>query len=665
MRRAGFLIAAMLALVGMSAAAQRLNPLAPPVTTEVPGRPDSSSAQPPQPQPPVQPQLTAPDVNAWLDGYMPYALANGDIAGAVVVVVRDGQVLAQRGYGFADVKSRRPVDPERTLFRPGSVSKLFTWTAVMQLVEQGKLNLDIDANQYLDFRIPPKDGKPITLRQMMTHTTGFEEQSKNIIGFERDAVPGYAELLKRWVPKRVFTPLTTPAYSNYATSLAGYIVERVSGEPFDDYVQRHIFAPIGMANSTFAQPLPPRMQPMMATGYQTGSGEPVKFEFVGPAPAGSLSATGSDMGRFMIAHLNQGAGLLRPETARLMHTTTLPILPYLDRMALGFYQTGINGRRAIAHAGDTVGFHSDLHLLLDDNTGIFVSVNSGGREGVAGQIRTALFEDFADRYFPGARDSRRVPAETAREHARMLTGTFANSRGSKSSFMNLTEMLGQVKVGLNEDGAPVVPLALGLNGQPRRWVEVQPFLWHDLNSHERMAARVVDGEIVRFSLDSLPFMMFDRVPWHRDTAWLMPALLVSLAILLLTVILWPVRALVRRNYGAKLTLEGPSRRAHLLTRVAALLILLVFVGWAVAITAMTSNLALLGPAMDPAIYLLQILGWIAFLGGLAVLAWNLWITWRGGFRWPAKLWSVALLFAAVIAVWVGFAFNFLSFGANY
>ena len=127
------------------------------------------------------PQLTRADVDGWLDGFMPYALRRGDVAGAVVVVVKDGQVLSQRGFGYADVAKRTPVDPENTLFRPGSVSKLFTWTAVMQLVEQGKLNLDADVNQYLDFKIPPRDGKPITMRNIMTHTPGFEEAIEGLI----------------------------------------------------------------------------------------------------------------------------------------------------------------------------------------------------------------------------------------------------------------------------------------------------------------------------------------------------------------------------------------------------------------------------------------------------------------------------------------------------
>src|ERR1051325_1065228 len=154
--------------------------------------------------------MTATDVNAWLDGFMPHALASSDMAGAVVVVVKDGQVLTQRGFGFSNVARRTPVDPAATLFRPGSISKLFTWTAVMQQVEQGRLDLDADVNRYLDFEIPPRDGQPITLRQIMTHTAGFEEQIKTLIGYDRAVVPSNEEQLKRWIPTRVYAPGTTP-----------------------------------------------------------------------------------------------------------------------------------------------------------------------------------------------------------------------------------------------------------------------------------------------------------------------------------------------------------------------------------------------------------------------------------------------------------------------
>ena len=213
--------------------------------------------------------LTADDVNAWLDGYMPYALHTGDIAGAVVAVVKDGQILTERGYGYADVAKRTPVDPKLTLFRPGSVSKLFTWTAVMQQVEQGKIDLDADVNQYLDFKIPARDGKPVTMRELMQHVAGFEEQAKGIMSADAKS-PGFEELLKQWVPERVFAAGTTPAYSNYGASLAGYIVQRLSGESFDDYIDKHIFAPLDMQHSTFRQPLPANLEPLMSKGYHGG-----------------------------------------------------------------------------------------------------------------------------------------------------------------------------------------------------------------------------------------------------------------------------------------------------------------------------------------------------------------------------------------------------------
>jgi len=179
------------------------------------------------PSPLPAPAMVKSDVDAWLDGYMPYALLRGDAAGAVVVVVKDGKVLTQRGFGYADVGTRRRVDPETTLFRQASVSKLITWTAVMQLVEQGKIDLDRDINTYLDFRIPPFGGKPVTMRNLMTHTGGFDEVQRGLNSYDPKKIPSLGDALKRQVPYLIYAPGTTPAYSNYGTSLAGYIVERV------------------------------------------------------------------------------------------------------------------------------------------------------------------------------------------------------------------------------------------------------------------------------------------------------------------------------------------------------------------------------------------------------------------------------------------------------
>ncbi|PYI78776.1 MAG: hypothetical protein DMF05_11490 [Verrucomicrobia bacterium] len=244
----------------------------------------------PQPSPP--PQLTKADFETFLDALIPSQLRNRNIAGAVVSVVKDGQVLFQKGYGYADVEEKKPVLPDQTLFRPGSVSKLFTATAVMQLVEQGKLDLDRDVNDYLDFALPKTYPEPVTLRQLLTHTGGFEETLKNLfVAHESDIKPLRTYLMNE-MPARIFLPGKIPSYSNYGFTLAGYIVERVSGEKFERYIENHILKPLGMNNSTFEQPLPPQLGPQMSKGYLSASKKPRDFEWVQAAPAGALTTTG-------------------------------------------------------------------------------------------------------------------------------------------------------------------------------------------------------------------------------------------------------------------------------------------------------------------------------------------------------------------------------------
>ncbi|HEY0941230.1 MAG TPA: serine hydrolase [Steroidobacter sp.] len=614
--------------------------------------------------------LTRQDVEAWLDGYLPYALQTGGIAGAVVVVVKDGEVLLQKGYGYSDVAERKPVDPERTLFRPGSVSKLFTWTAVMQQVERGKLDLDADVNQYLDFEIPPRDGQPITLRNIMTHTAGFEEQLKGLIGKEGEPTPVLAERMKEWVPTRIFPPGTTPAYSNYATALAGYIVERVSGMPFDDYIDQHIFGPLGMEHSSFRQPLPDRLKPLMSNGYEVASGEPKPFEIVGVAPAGSLSATGADMAKFMIAHLQKGAfgsaRILQESTAEQMHTTALTILPRVHRMVLGFYEQNYNGRRAVGHGGDTIWFHSDLHLFIDDGVGMFVSLNSSGVGPASHNIRSALFDQFAERYLPGQTLDGKVDEQTAAEHARMIAGIYENSRRADSSFFRLLGLVGPVKVIANPDNTITVSMARNLAGAPIKWREIEPFVWRDVDGEALLAAEAKDGQVTRFSWDGLsPFMMFERTPASRSPGWLLPALVVGLISLLLTSLAWPVSALVRRHYGVPYRLAGDDARAHRWIRIAATAAVVLFIAWATTTGMMISNLNLLSPSMDPWLWLLQLSSPIVFVGGAALGLWNAAVVLRSNRSWYAKLWAVVLALSLLVLLWVAFTFHLIAFDVNY
>jgi len=675
MRSISFVLASMLAAAAFvlpASAQEPTTPATPPAmqASAASDVPKTASSEMPAPG---TPSLTRADVEAWLDGFMPYALQRGDIAGAVVVVVKDGQILASKGYGYADVDARKPVDPATTLFRPGSVSKLFTWTAVMQLVEQGKIDLDADVNTYLDFKIPARDGKAVTMRNFMTHTSGMEEYARALITSDAGSAAAMPleVYLKQWVPESIFAPGSTPAYSNYATSVAGYIVQRLSGQPFDEYIDQHIFAPLNMKHSTFHQPLPDALKGFMSNGYELASDEkPKGFEFVISAPAGSLSASGEDMGRFMIAHLQNGAfesnRILSEKTARMMHETALDMIPPLNRMLLGFYETNINGHRGITHAGDTQWFHSQLNLFPDDGIGLFLSVNSAGKEGAAHPLRMALFYEFANRYLPGAAKDGSVDAETAKQHAQQLAGVYENSRRSDSGFVTMANLVSQMKVAATEKGTILIPAFTEAGGQPKKWREIAPYVWRDVHGSERVAAKVVDGKVVRLSTDPYsPFMVFEPVPWWRSSGWLLPMVVGGMSALLLTVLAWPISALVRRRYKVRYELTGRDAKAHRLVRISALVVLAVIFAAIGLLVAMFSDYDNLAPKNDVFVHLLRLLAAIVLPLGAIVGVWNALGVLRSRRRWTAKLWSIVLAVSFIALLWAGYAFRLMGYSAFY
>ncbi len=596
--------------------------------------------------------LTKADVDAWLDGFMPYALKAGGIPGAVVVVVKDGQPLTERGFGYSDVETAKPVDPELTLFRPGSVSKLFTWTAVMQQVQAGKLNLDTDVNQYLDFKIPPKDGKPITLRNLMTHTPGFAETAKYLIEYDKKPV-SLRTALARWVPDRIYAPGTMPAYSNYGASLAGYIVERVSGEPFDQYVQRHIFQPLGMTYSTFEQPAPASLKPLMSKAYEFGSAEPKPYEVIPLAPAGALASSGADMGKFMIAHLNNGGSLLSPATAQLMHAPANQPFSALPAMALGFYHENRNGLNIIGHGGDTIYFHSDLHLFLDKNVGLFVSMNSAGKAAAVHPLREQLFEDFTDRYFPAP--AQNLPtASTAKAHGAAMSGHYVSSRAGGFSWTRLLALLGETSVGVDKDGTLVASTVTGPSGVPRKWREIGPWVWQEVNGTDKLQA-VTDsnGHVKMFSITPYaPIIEFLPAPASLNAAWIFPVGGIALLVLLIAAIGWPTVALVRRRYKYETEVTGRPLQLYRATRATAWLYLVIVVGWLLVLTAVNKDLNALNGGLDIWMRLLQLLLIVAIVGTIAAI-WNAYVvTTAPGRHRIAAIWAIIIAVCAALMAWL-------------
>lgn len=606
--------------------------------------------------------LTPADVEAFLDGILPLQLKRDDIAGAAVAVVKDGKLLFAKGYGYADVAQKTPVSAEKTLFRPGSVSKLFTWTAVMQLYEQGKLDLDRDINTYLDYKIPDAFGQPITLKNILTHTPGFEEQIKDL--FAADATkPNLGQYLKTHIPARIYPPGTVPAYSNYATALAGYIVERVSGQPFENYVYENILKPLRMDHSTFAQPLPPHLAQFMSNGYRLGSGDPQPFEMINPYPAGSMSSSAADLARFMIAHLQLGrlgdAQILKPDTAHLMHSRLFALDDAANGMCYGFYEESRNGLRIIGHGGDTIYFHSDLHLVLDQKLGFFVSYNSFGRGDTPGRV--TLWEAFLDRYYPYAPPA--ASSTTAAEDARSASGSYMLSRRSETSFLKAASLINQFTV--SAEGHDIVtPQLTGANGQPKRWQAIGPMTFRERDGQDKLVFKPDQSGRMQMVLP-YPFFVGQRTSVLQNGKVLVTVLVVSLLIMLLTLILWPVGWLVRRHYDRRLELTRFEMLLRLLVRIVFGLNLIFIVGLVALTTYGLTHLEVFSERGNIWFRIIQLVGLIGAIGTLAVLA-NAVVAWIGkrASIW-GKLQATIMLLASLGVLWFAFAGNLLRFSSTY
>jgi CubicO group peptidase (beta-lactamase class C family) len=647
-------VAVALAAYGSIARAQHRVPAAPAPPSPAPAVPAGAHA------------LTAQDLETFLDGFMPLQIGHDDIAGAVVAVVKDGHLLFEKGYGDADVAAKRPVVPDSTLFRPGSISKLFTWTAVMQQAELGKLDLDRDINDYLDFKIPASFGKPITLRDLMTHRPGFEETVKDLAEDTASRLKPIGEYLRTHIPAQIFAPGTVPAYSNYGATLAAYIVERVSGQRFDDYVEQHIFGPLKMMHSTFRQPLPPALAPLMSKGYILASGDSQPFELIEVAPAGSLTTSADDIAHFMIAQLGDGTyetgRILQPATLATMHARQPGWPDAMHAFALGFYEESQNGHRIIGHGGDTQAFHSDLHLILDANAGFFVSYNSVGRDDVS--PRTTLFDAFMDRYFPAAEPPPPTLA-TAAADARTVAGVYEASRRAETNILSAVTMLSEATLSFDpKDSTLLSADEKGLDGQPVHYREVAPLRFTAIGGHDELAF-TTDATGRRIAYTTFPFEIYQHVdgPLNRKTFNEL-LLAICLGVITLTLIGWPAGAMIRKHFGRPLTLDPDARRHRRIGR-AVCLGIVVFVVALGALATKLNALSGLGAAGDAELHALQVLGVLCVVGTLFVVYTGR-PSWRDRTRWVwARVWDVMLTASCLGFTWFIIHWHLLNFNLRY
>ena len=597
--------------------------------------------------------LEKSDLEAFFDGIIPLQLERSDVAGAAVLVMKDGKELLKKGYGFSEVVKKNPVDPDTTMFRLASISKLFTWVSVMQLAEQGKLDVDADVDNYLDFQIAPAFGRPITLRNLMTHTGGFEEEIRDILLTDPKMASTLREFLIQNQPHRIFPPGEIPAYSNYGVGLAGYVVQRVSGEPFEQYVTQHIFLPLGMKHSSFSQPLAESFSPFASDGYRGNTEKPaVGFEIFNPAPAGGVSSTAFDMGRFALALLNggelDGQRILKSGTLQAMWTKQFVASEALPPLCMGFYQTWRNGLHFIGHDGDLIAFHSMFLLEPKEKLLIFISYNSAGS---ANKTRAEILTAFADRYYPYAQTAeyQKLPLE----ELKAIEGAYRATRRSESNKLKMGSLLGQGEATIDKDGVLRVDDFNDLRGHVRQWKPIGKDVWQELNDQRRMfAIRDGAGKIVRIAV-SFPGVQFERVPWHENGKMILPMLTCSLVILLLVVAAALAR-FGRRIFLSKrpaLQQQPGTMRLTIASKLSALAWITLSIGTAVLMSRLQNETMLPTHALDKYFVSMNLVSGAAILLSIFAILKGMLIWLRSEIRFISKLKFSLVAAACLFLCW--------------
>ena len=526
------------------------------------------------------------ELEAFLDDLFAKQMEEYPIPGAAISVVNDGKLFFAKGYGYADLEKGAPVDPEQTIFAIGSIGKTFTWTAVMQLVEQGKLDLEADINNYLDFRIPDTYPQPITLKHLMTHTSGFENRLlESIVTDARDVLPA-REFLVSHMSARVRPPGEYTGYANYNAMLAGYIVSRVSGQPYEQYIQEHILEPLGMLHSTVQSPMPQDLRPLAAVGYNYEGGAYQKHPdyIVQPAglPSGMLRASVTDMARYMIAHLQNGrysdanipeARILKESTMQQMHNTLYTPDPHLQGIAYGLFDFSDNGQWTLGHSGYMEYMNGLLLLLPDQDLGVYLVYNSNNVEDLNNQ-HLGFQRAFFDHYYPAPVVEPLQPPADFAERASRFVGSYRGTMRSYTTADKIGALFGEAIISDSGDGA----LHLNMYGLEFRFVEVEPLYFRQADGNFALVFREGDkGRITQMFTDLTPQFAFEKLQWY-ETFNINMALLQGSALIFLSMI--PVAAFVlirdrRRSSNQKSTSRDPRTALWIIVGISVLNLVIV------------------------------------------------------------------------------------------
>jgi CubicO group peptidase (beta-lactamase class C family) len=517
------------------------------------------------------------EMESFMDGLLKQEMDENHIAGAAVAVVKDGKLFFAKGYGYSDIENKIPVDPEQTMFRIGSVGKVFTWTAVMQLVEQGKLDLDADVNTYLDFRIPDTYPQPITLKRLMTHTSGIEDRWLGSVVTDPNELVSEREWLVDNFPGRVRPPGEAAGYSNYNAMLGGYIVARVSGQPYDQYIHEHIFEPLGMTHSNVHVQIQEDLCPFVTKSYTYVDGvfQPFPDYLVQPAglPSGFHQVSVTDMARFMIARLEGGSfggdastkmRILEEGTAQKMLTTLYTPDPRIRGTAYGLFDFSDNGQWTLGHTGYAPVMASELLLLPDQHLGVFVTYNSlEARDAGLNDQHIGFQRAFFDHYYPAPVVEPIQPPANFAERAERFTGFYREANSHSTTPEKVINLFGALEVRNPGDGTLLIPMA----GLELRFVEVEPLYFRQVDGSFSLVFREdKSGNITHMFTDIMPQYGLVKLDWYETPGFNMVLAQVCVLIFLSMLPVALIRFIRNRRSGAD---RNPASRG---SRVAGLII---------------------------------------------------------------------------------------------
>jgi CubicO group peptidase (beta-lactamase class C family) len=487
-----------------------------------------------------------------LDSLVIPGLGKYHIPGLVIAIVQDSDIVLARGYGYADVERKIPFDPDSTVIRIASVSKLFTGTAVMQLVERGLLDMHRDVNAYLTrFKVEEWHGKPIALQHLLTHTAGFDDRSIGKSAWTQETQVPLGDFLATRLPRRICPPGEVYTYSNFSNALAGFVVEEAAHEDFAAYVRRNILEPLGMRQSDYR--LRADLQPLLAQCYShDGAGwhhEP--FDFINDYPGGQMLSTGRDMAKFMIAHLQlgryEGKRILSEASARAMHAVQFTHHKELEHAA--GYSFGIlpaRSQTALAHDGGYTGVGSRLVLVPDSRFGLFIACNI-----MDGSLLDVVSRSILDLVIPAApQDSTSYPL-TALPHydgaVDEFSGVYRFSRYTHSTIEKTGILLGMVgpemTIGRNDEG---MILMHTFYGKPRRMIQIQPCLFQSIDDKYVCAfRRDASGKVTHLFTNGTT--AFEKLAWYDSVLFQRSLLGICLLFFVLVSILLPIIRKLRKT----------------------------------------------------------------------------------------------------------------------